>query len=35
MTFANALALKVYGHLHDQHSVAVDQKVTFSKPQEA
>ena len=28
-----ALAMKVYGHLRDQHSVAMAQKVTFSKPQ--
>ena len=27
-----ALAMKVYGHLRDQHSVAMAQKVTFSKP---
>ena len=26
-----ALAMKVYGHLHDQHSVEMAQKVTFSK----
>jgi len=26
-----ALAMKVYGHLRDQHSVAMAQKVTFSK----
>lgn len=25
-----ALAMKVYGHLRDQHSVAMAQKVTFS-----
>jgi integrase len=30
-----ALAMKVYGHLRDQHSVAMAQKVTFSKPQPA
>jgi integrase len=30
-----ALAMKVYGHLRDQHSVAMAQKVTFSKPQVA
>ena len=30
-----ALAMKVYGHLRDQHSVEMAQKVTFSKPQEA
>jgi|ERR1035438_72946 hypothetical protein len=24
--------MKVYGHLRDQHSVAMAQKVTFSKP---
>lgn len=28
-----ALAMKVYGHLRDQHSVAMAQKVTFAKPQ--
>ncbi len=28
-----ALAMKVYGHFRDQHSVAMAQKVTFSKPQ--
>jgi integrase len=28
-----ALAMKVYGHLRDQHSVAMAQKVTFSKAQ--
>ena len=28
-----ALAKKAYGHLRDQHSVAMAQKVTFSKPQ--
>jgi acetyl-CoA carboxylase alpha subunit len=28
-----ALAMKVGGHLPDQHSVAMAQKVTFSKPQ--
>ena len=28
-----ALAMKVYGHLRDQHSTAMAQKVTFSKPQ--
>jgi integrase len=27
-----ALAMKVYGHLRDQHSVSMAQKVTFSKP---
>lgn len=27
-----ALAMKVYGHLRDQHSVAMAQKVTFSQP---
>jgi integrase len=27
-----ALAMKVYGHLRDQHSVAMAQKVTFSAP---
>ena len=27
--------MKVYGHLRDQHSVEMAQKVTFSKPQEA
>ena len=27
-----ALAMKVYGHLRDQHSVAMAQKVTFSNP---
>jgi integrase len=27
-----ALAMKVYGHLRDQHSVAMAQKVTFSSP---
>jgi integrase len=26
-----ALAMKVYGHLRDQHSVDMAQKVTFSK----
>ena len=30
-----ALAMKVYGHLRDQHSVEMAQKVTFSKPQQA
>ena len=30
-----ALAMKVYGHLRDQHSTAMAQKVTFSKPQAA
>jgi integrase len=25
-----ALAMKVYGHLRDQHSVAMAQKVTFA-----
>ncbi len=29
-----ALAMKVYGHLRDQHSVEMAQKMTFSKPQE-
>jgi hypothetical protein len=24
--------MKVYGHLRDQHSVAMAQKVTFGKP---
>jgi hypothetical protein len=28
-----ALAMKVYGHLRDQHSVEMAQKVTFSKAQ--
>ena len=28
-----ALAMKGYGHLRDQHSVAMAQKVTFSKAQ--
>jgi len=28
-----ALAMKVYGHLRDQHSVAMAQKVTFAKTQ--
>jgi len=28
-----ALAMKVYGHLRDQHSVAMAQKVSFSAPQ--
>jgi integrase len=28
-----ALAMKVYGHLRDQHSVEMAQKVTFSTPQ--
>jgi integrase len=28
-----ALAMKVYGHLRDQHSAAMAQKVTFSKAQ--
>ena len=28
-----ALAMKVYGHLRDQHSVAMAQKVSFSKAQ--
>ncbi|MGO8930512.1 MAG: hypothetical protein ACLQU3_26910 [Limisphaerales bacterium] len=28
-----ALAMKVYGHLRDQHSVEMAQKVTFSKQQ--
>ena len=27
-----ALAMKVYGHLRDQHSVAMAQRVTFGKP---
>jgi len=27
-----ALAMKVYGHLRDQHSVNMAQKVTFMKP---
>ena len=27
-----ALAMKVYGHLRDQHSVAMAQKVSFSRP---
>ena len=27
--------MKVYGYLRDQHSVAMAQKVTFSKPQAA
>jgi integrase len=27
-----ALAMRVYGHLRDQHSTAMAQKVTFSKP---
>jgi integrase len=27
-----ALAMKVYGHLRDQHSAAMAQKVTFAKP---
>ena len=27
--------MKVYGHLRDQHSVAMAQKVTFSKAQPA
>ena len=27
-----ALAMKVYGHLRDQHSVAMAQKVSFSSP---
>ncbi|MGO8930513.1 MAG: tyrosine-type recombinase/integrase [Limisphaerales bacterium] len=30
-----ALAMKVYGHLRDQHSVEMAQKVRFSKPHEA
>jgi len=25
--------MKVYGHLRDEHSVNMAQKVTFSKPQ--
>ena len=29
-----ALAMKVYGHLRDQHSVEMAQKVTFSKRRE-
>jgi integrase len=29
-----ALAMKVYGHLRDQHSVNMAQRVTFSKPVE-
>jgi len=29
-----ALAMKVYGHLRDQHSVEMAQRVTFSKPVE-
>jgi integrase len=28
-----ALAMKVYGHLRDQHSVAMAQRVVFSKDQ--
>ena len=28
-----ALAMKVYGHLRDHHSVEMAQKVTFSKQQ--
>jgi hypothetical protein len=28
-----ALAMKVHGHLRAQRSVAMAQKVTFSKPQ--
>jgi integrase len=27
-----ALAMKVYGHLRDHHSVAMAQKVSFSAP---
>jgi integrase len=27
-----ALAMKVYGHLRDQHSVSMAQRVTFSRP---
>jgi len=27
----SALAMKVYGHLRDQHSVAMAHKVTFSR----
>lgn len=27
-----ALAMKVYGHLRDHHSVAMAQKVSFSNP---
>jgi integrase len=27
-----ALAMKVYGHLRDQHSVSMAQRVTFMKP---
>jgi integrase len=30
-----ALAMKVYGHLRDQHSVAMAQKVTFEKAPES
>jgi integrase len=29
-----ALAMKVYGHLRNQHSTAMAQKVTFSKPKD-
>jgi len=29
-----ALAMKVYGHLRDQHSVSMAQRVTFGKPVE-
>jgi integrase len=29
-----ALAMKVYGHLRDQHSVAMAQRVTFGEPVE-
>ena len=29
-----ALAMKVYGHLRDQHSVDMAQKVTFEEPSE-
>ena len=29
-----ALAMKVYGHLRDQHSVSMAQKVSFAKPAE-
>jgi hypothetical protein len=28
-----ALAMKVYGHLRDQHSVDMAQKVTFARQQ--
>lgn len=30
-----ALAMKVYGHLREQHSAAMAQKVTFATPQPA